>query len=523
VRPRRISLAAFVVIGALLAAYLATRLTASSTAASRSTGVWGVVPVTVRTLRAMVAYSGTVGYAEPRSVYYVASTGGSTPTVSAAAAGGRSGASPSSTAGAKRPIRKPPVRTPPPRKPPTTTGPTTTVATTTTAATTTGAPTTGATTTGATTTGATTTGATTVPGATKTGPQFVVPPVVAATHTSVGVRKPVRHPAKALTANRPRSSTSGGPAVGAKGSAGAGSASGSQNTLTGIVAVGSLLPRGRVLLTINSQPTVLLYGTFPMYRTLQSGVANGVDIEQLKRNLVALGYATRSMVINQTWDADLTAAVDAWEASLGVTEDGAVPASRVLFTPGPIVVQTAASIGSGVSVTAPVMTVTAPQRIVSIPMTLPEASAIRVGDHPAVTLASGTAIRGRVAMIGTDAVGAASSSGGGGGAVTNATGPDATTSGATVTVTVDLPTSRALDGVTGAPVSVEFATAVSANVLSVPTTALVTLPDGATGVDVVAAGDTPHGVAVTPGAFASGGYVQVSGAIHAGEQVRIPA
>ena len=51
--------------------------------------------------------------------------------------------------------------------------------------------------------------------------------------------------------------------------------------------VGSVIRRGEQVFSVNAQPTVLLYGTFPMYRSLESGVSDGRDVLQLKENLAA--------------------------------------------------------------------------------------------------------------------------------------------------------------------------------------------------------------------------------------------
>ncbi len=78
-----------------------------------------------------------------------------------------------------------------------------------------------------------------------------------------------------------------------------------------------------------------MYGSFPMYRTLQSGVTDGRDIEQLEQNLKQLGFGA-DLTVDTEWTSATTTAVEAWQASLGLTEDGVVPKERVVFAPGPL-------------------------------------------------------------------------------------------------------------------------------------------------------------------------------------------
>ena len=61
-------------------------------------------------------------------------------------------------------------------------------------------------------------------------------------------------------------------------------------TITRLPKVGVTATRGRILYAIDNVPTVLMYGSFPMYRTLQSGVTDGRDVEELEQNLTELGY-----------------------------------------------------------------------------------------------------------------------------------------------------------------------------------------------------------------------------------------
>jgi hypothetical protein len=103
-------------------------------------------------------------------------------------------------------------------------------------------------------------------------------------------------------------------------SATAGSASSaSSGVVTSVAGVGSVVRRGETLFSVNAEPAVLLYGSYPMYRTLSSGVASGPDIKQLQENLKALGYAPSYLDPSESWNSATTTAVYRWEADLGLT------------------------------------------------------------------------------------------------------------------------------------------------------------------------------------------------------------
>ncbi|MBV8981157.1 MAG: peptidoglycan-binding protein [Acidimicrobiia bacterium] len=73
----------------------------------------------------------------------------------------------------------------------------------------------------------------------------------------------------------------------------------------------------------------------PAYRDLSAGVSDGPDVQELKQNLVSLGFdPSRQITINQTFDAATSAAVEAWQGSLGQSQTGVVKLGQVVFLPG---------------------------------------------------------------------------------------------------------------------------------------------------------------------------------------------
>ena len=69
---------------------------------------------------------------------------------------------------------------------------------------------------------------------------------------------------------------------------------------TWLPAVGAKVGCGQAAYSIDSMPVVLLCGTTPLYRGMSLGM-RGVDVRQLNKNLVALGYA-RSSLVSGNWN-----------------------------------------------------------------------------------------------------------------------------------------------------------------------------------------------------------------------------
>lgn len=84
-----------------------------------------------------------------------------------------------------------------------------------------------------------------------------------------------------------------------------------------------------VLYRVDESPVVIAQGLVPAYRDLVQG-ATGTDVSQLQQMLNACGF---EVVVDGDFGAGTTAAVKAWEESLGVEQDGVVSAGDVVFVP----------------------------------------------------------------------------------------------------------------------------------------------------------------------------------------------
>ncbi len=274
----------------------------------------------------------------------------------------------------------------------------------------------------------------------------------------------------------------------------------STGVVTSLPAVGSVIGQGQTLFELDGEPTILLYGSVPEWRTLAVGVPPGADIQELQRNLNQMGYDDGDpLLVNGTYTAGTASAVRRFLKSKQLPESPQLTYGIVLYAPGPVYVSgLAVGLGATVSGGANVLTVTSTQRVVS-------------GSYPGFGLAVG-----QKANIAPDAGGADLT-----GTVTAVTTQNSNGS-SDETVSITLVGSPVVPvGVISAQVSV--ITKSVENVLAVPVQALVALVEGGYALEVPTSRGGEHLVAVRVGATGSNNLVQVSGpAVHTGLRVLVP-
>ncbi|BCJ38787.1 peptidoglycan-binding protein [Actinocatenispora thailandica] len=277
-------------------------------------------------------------------------------------------------------------------------------------------------------------------------------------------------------------------------------------TLTWLPAEGAVVSRGRPAYRVDDRPVPLLYGTLPLYRTLQAGVS-GADVRELERNLQRLGYRGFTVDDDFTWAT--AAAVERWQGDLGLDRTGVVGIDQVALAPHAIrVAQHRATPGSPAA--GPLYDRTGTSRVVTVDLDTAKQQVARVGARATVTLPDQSTVAGRITEVGT-VVGGDSSSGQGGG------GQDATP---TLPLTISIGDQQKLGTLDGAPVDVTVVAQTHRNVLVVPVGALVALAEGGYGVQVVH-GSTVRYVPVHTGMFAAG-RVEISGSgVAAGTRVGV--
>lgn len=285
-------------------------------------------------------------------------------------------------------------------------------------------------------------------------------------------------------------------------------------TLTWIAPVGSTVKRGELLFKVDERPVVALYGSVPLYRALRLG-ENGTDVRQLEQNLSALGYS--GFAVNDTYDAASANAVRRWQAALGQPQTGSVELGQVVFTPDEVrIAGHTARVGDTIGRGSPVLSYTSTTKLVTVEL--------KVADRPlaverrtvTVTVPGLPAVKGTISKVSTVITTQGTPEGGPEPAGTTSATPDAR-----IAVTVTIADQATLDSVDASPVDVEFVSEQRQDVLAVPVTALLALPEGGFGVEVVASGKTRI-VPVKTGMFA-GGLVEVNGdGIAEGVAVAVP-
>jgi peptidoglycan hydrolase-like protein with peptidoglycan-binding domain len=277
-------------------------------------------------------------------------------------------------------------------------------------------------------------------------------------------------------------------------------------TVTALPPIGDVIRRGGCLYALDGEPVLLMYGAEPPYRTLAEGVSDGKDVEQLERNLEALGYEPGT--VDQEFTYTTTAAVVAWQEDLGLEATGEIELGRVAFLRGAQrVTELETTLGEALggggggeaeseSASTPVLRTSSTRRIVSVELEADQQSIAHRGQKVEVVLPGGAEVPGEVHSL------AAVELSGGEGNPGEEAEPG-------VEATISVTGKHRIPALDGATVSVLFTQQVRRHVLSVPLTALIAIGGGRFAVYVRGDG-APRRIVVTPG-LAADGYVEVEG------------
>ncbi|MFC4908964.1 peptidoglycan-binding protein [Actinomadura gamaensis] len=293
------------------------------------------------------------------------------------------------------------------------------------------------------------------------------------------------------------SAASSGGGGGGRGGSGSGG-----GTITWLPSPGAKIARGEAAYRVNNRPVPLLYGKLPLYRTLKAGVT-GSDVLQLERNLAALGYG--GFDVDKEYTSATADAVREWQDDMGMDETGQIAPGTVVVAPDEIrVAERRAQVGDRAS--GPLLTYTGTTRVVTIDLDVKYQRLAKIGATVSIDLPDGGSTKGTISDVGKVA--------------TQAKADQPTT----VKVTVEVGRRRSLGGYDKAPVEVYLTASRHSSVLAVPVGALVALPGGGYGVQVVSGPSAPvRTVKVDTGVFAQG-EVEVTGSdIAEGTKVVVPA
>ncbi|GAA5051823.1 peptidoglycan hydrolase-like protein with peptidoglycan-binding domain [Thermocatellispora tengchongensis] len=267
---------------------------------------------------------------------------------------------------------------------------------------------------------------------------------------------------------------------------------------------GRVVRQGQRLYQVDGRDVLLLYGEQPAYRRLKAG-DEGRDVRQFEKALAALGYT--GFTVDDDYTAATAAAVRRWQEDRGLKETGEVDPATVWYAPGPVRVDARkAALGQTLAPGAPVLTLTSPRRVVTVPISIGDHRLVRVGGAVTVTLPGGKTVRGTVASIGSEV----KKREGTGGVPED-----------TIDVTVDIPASRAALRFDRAPVEVSLVGSRRRDVLVVPVSALIALPGGGYGVTLLGPGGAARDIEVKTGMFADGKVEVSAPGLTAGAQVEV--
>jgi len=250
---------------------------------------------------------------------------------------------------------------------------------------------------------------------------------------------------------------------------------------------------GDVLYRVDDDPVLLLCGTVPAYRDLDSR-DKGKDARQLKRNLRALGYDS----------------IKALQRAKGFPATGTLDLGDVVFLPKSArISKVTGKLGGSARRGAPVAQATSDTLQVQVNLEASQQGDVKKGDRAQITLPGNTSVQGTVERIGR---------------VAQTDNEDDDVGNATIPAYIGLDEPKKARGLDRAPVQVDITTEGVDSALSVPVTALVGKSGGGFAVEAVRDHGRRELVAVKLGLFdTTGGRVEVEGALREGDHVVVPS
>src|SRR3569833_1317471 len=259
--------------------------------------------------------------------------------------------------------------------------------------------------------------------------------------------------------------------------------------VTWVAAPGTVVKQGERAYKIDNKPVVLIHGTVTPFRTLHEG-DTGADVKQLESALSHLGLG--QITVDGSFDATTAQAVRAWQAKLGNPPTGTVAPAQLVVAPSDIrIASQQLPVGCHLSEHSnqTVLTYSGTPRVATIPVETAQQQFVKKGQTATVILPDGTHVAGTVSTVGKVA--------------------QKIKDKQIINVIISIKDQHALGTLDAAPVSLQVGTGTRTNVLVVPVGAMLALPGGGYGLQVIKDGKTSF-AAVKTGMFADG-MVEVSG------------
>jgi peptidoglycan hydrolase-like protein with peptidoglycan-binding domain len=284
-------------------------------------------------------------------------------------------------------------------------------------------------------------------------------------------------------------------------------------TYTEVPYEGGKVDCGDVLYRVDDEPVLLLCGTVPAYRDLDTG-DEGKDVRQLNQNLHKLGYDADAGVDIDPGDTGFTwkteKALEVLQDDKGFDVTGALDVDDAVFLPESArIAKVTAELGGSARPGAPVAQATSDTLDVQVDLEASQQGVVKEGDLAQITLPGNKSVKGKVERLGR---------------VAQTAGEDEDVGAATIPAYISLDKPRQASGLDQAPVQVDITTKGVKSALSVPITALVGKSGGGFAVEVVRGGEPGELVAVELGLFdTANGRVEVEGDLDEGDQVVVPS
>jgi peptidoglycan hydrolase-like protein with peptidoglycan-binding domain len=276
---------------------------------------------------------------------------------------------------------------------------------------------------------------------------------------------------------------------------------GGEGVITALPELGTVFEAGQSLYGIDGHDgPIVLHGTLPMWRTVESSIDDGTDIEQVEGNLAYMGFAADGLVIDKHFSWATAQTIKNFQKAHGLRQTGALGPNDVWFTLEPVrVARVDKELGQ--SANGVVMTVTSVTQAVTVDLDAGQVRFVTETSPVTLQLPDGTTTAATITDI----------------ADTATVTPGSDGSATTTTIQVTITPSAALTIVDGSAVIVKLVTSAARDVLAVPVDAIVATADRRFAVEVVT-GDATSLVEVTLGADADG-WVEISGDITEGTTV----
>jgi len=236
-----------------------------------------------------------------------------------------------------------------------------------------------------------------------------------------------------------------------------------------------------------------------------SEATTGPDVLQLEQALADFGFdADGALIVDGVFDEATTAAVMAWQASIGAVVDGTVDLGDIVFLSGPVrISDQLAPVGASVNAGSDVLAITSSDKVVSVSLPAADQDITAAGDAVTVELPDATTVPATVSSVAT--VATASSNG-----------------GPVFEMIVTLDDPSAAGDLDEAPVNVEIVTDRAENVVAVPVASLLALAEGGYAIEVDRGDGSTQLVGIETGFYADGLVEVTGGAIEPGDRVVVP-